>query len=91
VFGDTAEGKSATAPHNVLAPNAWTSSAIQTAITFRLAMWSTVALFCMHYNFGRMHQNLKATPAMAAGLSSHVWSIQEIVSLSAQERLIAAA
>jgi IS1 family transposase len=41
-----------------------------------------VALFYMHYNFGRVHQTLKATPAMAAGFSGHVWSIQEIVSLT---------
>jgi IS1 family transposase len=41
-----------------------------------------VAMFYMWYNFGRVHTTLKTTPAMAAGLSSHVWSIQEIVNLS---------
>ncbi len=41
-----------------------------------------IALFHMHYNFARIHQTLRATPAMEAGLSSHVWSIQEIVTLS---------
>jgi len=41
----------------------------------------TLAIFHMHYNFSRVHQTLKATPAMVAGLSSHVWSIQEIVTL----------
>lgn len=40
-----------------------------------------IALFHMHYNFGRIHQTLRVTPAMEAGLSSHVWSIQQIVSL----------
>jgi IS1 family transposase len=40
-----------------------------------------VAMFYMWYNFGRVHQTLKATPAMAAGLSSHVWSVHDIVSL----------
>ena len=40
-----------------------------------------IALFHMHYNFARVHQTLRVTPAMEAGLSSHVWSIQEIVSL----------
>jgi IS1 family transposase len=49
-----------------------------------------VALFYMHYNFGRVHQTLKATPAMAAGLSSHVWSIQEIVTLSMSSISLAA-
>ena len=38
-----------------------------------------VALFYMHYNFGRVHQTLRVTPAMEAGISQHVWSIQEIV------------
>jgi hypothetical protein len=33
------------------------------------------------YNFGRIHQTLRVTPAMAAGLSDHVWSIEEIVKL----------
>ncbi len=41
-----------------------------------------VALFYMWYNFARVHQTLRVTPAMEAGLSSHVWSIQEIVSLT---------
>jgi hypothetical protein len=49
-----------------------------------------VAMFYMWYNFGRVHQTLKATPAMAAGLSSHVWSVQEIVMLSAQSVRVAA-
>jgi len=41
----------------------------------------SVALFHMHYNFCRVHQTLRVTPAMEAGLSSHVWSLQEIVAL----------
>ncbi len=41
-----------------------------------------VALHFMYYNFGRKHQTLKGkTPAMAAGVADHVWSIEEIVSL----------
>lgn len=50
----------------------------------------SVALFYMHYNFGRVHQTLRVTPAMEAGLSQHVWSIHEIVALSAQGHSIAA-
>jgi IS1 family transposase len=38
-----------------------------------------LALFHMHHNFARIHQTLRVTPAMEAGISSHVWSIQEIV------------
>ncbi len=40
-----------------------------------------VALFYMWYNFGRIHQTLRVTPAMEAGISQHVWSIQEIVAV----------
>lgn len=41
-----------------------------------------VALHFVHYNFGRPHMTLKGkTPAMAAGLADHVWSIGEIVAL----------
>jgi hypothetical protein len=35
----------------------------------------------MHYNFARIHKTLRVTPAMQAGLSDHVWSIEEIVGL----------
>ena len=42
---------------------------------------SSAALHYMHYNFARVHQTLRVTPAMQAGLSNHIWSIEEIVSL----------
>jgi hypothetical protein len=40
-----------------------------------------VALYFMYYNFCRVHQTLRITPAMEAGISDHVWSIEEIVAL----------
>jgi IS1 family transposase len=40
-----------------------------------------IAVFHMHYNFTRIHQTLRVTPAMEAGISQHVWSIHEIVNL----------
>jgi IS1 family transposase len=40
-----------------------------------------VALYFMFYNFGRVHQTLRVTPAMEAGIADHVWSIDEIVNL----------
>ena len=40
-----------------------------------------LALHYMYYNFGRIHQTLRITPAMAAGVSDRVWSIAEIVGL----------
>ena len=43
---------------------------------------AAVALHYMHYNFARIHQTLRITPAMAAGISNHVWSFQEIVAMA---------
>ncbi|OGX05839.1 MAG: transposase [Omnitrophica WOR_2 bacterium GWA2_47_8] len=40
-----------------------------------------VGLHFMHYNFCRVHQSLKVTPAMACGLTDRVWSISDIVNL----------
>jgi hypothetical protein len=40
-----------------------------------------VALHFMHYNFCRVHQTLRVTPAMEAGVTDHVWGIEDIVSL----------
>jgi IS1 family transposase len=40
-----------------------------------------VALHFLHYNFARIHKTLRVTPAMAAGISDHVWSLEEIVGL----------
>ena len=40
-----------------------------------------VALHFMHYNFCRVHQTLRVTPAMEAGVTDHVWSIEEILNL----------
>jgi hypothetical protein len=45
----------------------------------------SVALFYMHYNFVRIHQTLRVTPAMEAGIARHVWSIDEIVTLANRE------
>jgi IS1 family transposase len=41
----------------------------------------SVALHFMHYNFCRIHQSLRVTPAMEAGVSDHVWALEEIVAL----------
>ena len=40
-----------------------------------------VALHYMHYNYCRVHQSLRVTPAMEAGLADHVWSLEELVAL----------
>jgi hypothetical protein len=40
-----------------------------------------VALYFMYYNFCRIHQTLRVTPAMEAGIADHVWDLEEIVNL----------
>jgi hypothetical protein len=35
----------------------------------------------MHYNFSRTHKTLRMTPAMAAGLVSSPWEIEDLVAL----------
>jgi IS1 family transposase len=44
---------------------------------------AAVSLHFMHYNFCRPHQSLgkKTTPAMAAGLTDHVWTLRELIAL----------
>ncbi len=40
-----------------------------------------VALHMMYYNFVRIHQKLRVTPAMAAGVSNRLWEVSDIVAL----------
>lgn len=40
-----------------------------------------VALHVAHYNFRRVYQTLRVMPTMEAGLSNHVWEIEERVNL----------
>jgi hypothetical protein len=42
---------------------------------------AAVALHFIHYNFARIHKTLRITPAMAAGISDHVWSYEDIAAL----------
>lgn len=41
-----------------------------------------VALHFMYYNFGRVHKTLRVTPAMEAGVSGHIWTLEEIAGLA---------
>ena len=43
---------------------------------------AALALYFMHYNFGRIHKTLRVTPAMEAGVADHVWSLEEIAQLA---------
>jgi hypothetical protein len=46
---------------------------------------AAVSLYCMYYNFCRVHQTLRVTPAMESGIANHVWSIDELVGLLEQK------
>jgi hypothetical protein len=39
----------------------------------------SVAIHFMHYNFVRIHQSLRVTPAMAAGVTTKLWSLTDMV------------
>jgi hypothetical protein len=45
---------------------------------------AAVALWFMYYNFCRIHQILRVTPAMEAGLTNHVWGLEELCALLPQ-------
>jgi hypothetical protein len=40
---------------------------------------ASVALHYAHYNFVRVHRTLRCTPAMAAGVSNRLWSVEEVI------------
>jgi hypothetical protein len=46
-----------------------------------MSRYHAVGLHFMHYNFVRIHQSLRCTPAMAAGVTKKLWSIEGIVAL----------
>jgi hypothetical protein len=41
----------------------------------------SLALYSLYYNFVRIHKTLKVPPAMAAGVSNRLWSVEDIVAL----------
>jgi hypothetical protein len=42
---------------------------------------AALAIHYMHYNFVRIHQTLRVSPAMAAGVTDTLWSIEDMVGL----------
>ena len=45
---------------------------------------AALALFFAYYNYCRVHMTLKTTPAVAAGLTDHVWSVAELIETAAK-------
>jgi IS1 family transposase len=46
---------------------------------------AAVALHMLHYNFVRIHQTLRTSPAMAAGVTNRLWEISDMIALLDQE------
>jgi len=44
-------------------------------------LMAAVAVYYTFYNFCRLHQTLKTTPAVKAGIADHVWSVDEVIGL----------
>jgi hypothetical protein len=40
---------------------------------------AAVALHFAHYNYVRVHSSLRVTPAMAAGITDHIWSVEDLI------------
>lgn len=47
---------------------------------------AAVALYVAWYNFCRVHQTLRVTPAMEAGLTGQVWALAELLTANAEAR-----
>jgi hypothetical protein len=43
-------------------------------------LYAMLALYFAWYNFVRVHQTLRVTPAMEAGVTDHIWTIEEMLS-----------
>ena len=42
---------------------------------------ASIAIHYMHYNFVRIHQSLRVSPAMAAGITDRLWTLEDLVGL----------
>jgi hypothetical protein len=40
---------------------------------------AAIALYATHYNFCRVHETLRITPAMHLGITDHIWTISELI------------
>lgn len=47
---------------------------------------AAVSLYFMHYNFVRVHKTLRVTPAMAAGVTNKLWTLEDVLDLVDQRR-----
>ena len=50
---------------------------------------TAVDLYMAWYNFSRVHRSLRVTPAMEAGLTDHIWSVEELLGIGSQRAMAA--
>ena len=50
---------------------------------------AALSLHFFHYDFMRIHQSLRVTPAMQAGIARNVWTWEELLGISQQQRKVA--
>jgi hypothetical protein len=48
---------------------------------------AAVSLYVAHYNLCRAHEALRITPAMAAGITDHIWTIGELIDAASAETM----
>jgi hypothetical protein len=48
---------------------------------------AVVALHFAHYNFVRIHSSLRMTPAMAAGVTDHIWTMADLAALTEENHV----
>jgi hypothetical protein len=41
--------------------------------------WAATAVWFCFYNFCRIHKSLRMTPAVAAGITGHIWTVREML------------
>ena len=47
---------------------------------------AAVALHFVWYNFGRIHRSLRVTPAMEAGVTDHLWKMEDVLAWTSETR-----
>jgi IS1 family transposase len=48
---------------------------------------AAISLYAAHYNFCRVHETLRITPAMQVGVTDHVWSVRELVAAATGQEM----
>jgi hypothetical protein len=47
---------------------------------------SALAIHFFHYNFIRIHQSLRVTPAMQAGITNHIWEWEKLLGVQQNKK-----